>query len=165
MSIKKILIVLLILIVIFTILFLMISLITPQKRLTINCQQILSEKEIIFIQNGWRWTQVEEDIVFEVIKISDLIGFDWKLVAAIAQLETQMGTKTVGKNNLFNITCGEGCFRVYSSTEESILDFINLLMTSDYYKEFQVSKKLEDLHRYAEDPLWETKVQQIMNKL
>jgi len=38
-------------------------------------------------------------------------------------------------------------------------------MTSDYYKEFQVSKKLEDLFRYAEDPLWETKVQQIMNKL
>lgn len=132
---------------------------------SIGHKEVYIEHEVVFVQNGWKWTQVEKDIVSEIIKISDLTDFDWKLVTAIAQLETQMGIKVVGKNNLFNIKLTSDTYRNYETIKNSIVDFINLLMTSDYYKEFQVSKKLEDLFRYAEDPLWETKVQQIMNKL
>jgi len=91
---------------------------------------------------------------------------EWKLAVAIAKLETQLGEKgkLVGKNNLYNIKRTEDTYRNYETTRDSILDFINLLNTSHYYKEFQDSRELDDLFRYAEDPKWEWKVKNIMNK-
>ena len=104
-------------------------------------------------------------VVKEIMDICKETKFEWKLAVAIARQETQLGEKVVGKNNLYNIKRTENIYRNYNTTRDSILDFINLLNTSYYYKEFQISRKLDDLFRYAEDPLWELKVRNIMNTL
>ena len=128
-------------------------------------QPRLPETETTFIKDRYYWTDEQKIIIIDIIEMSELVGFDWKLVVAVAQLETQMGEKVVGRNNLFNIKSSADTYRHYSIYKESVLDFIRLLNTSRYYKEFQESGSVDDLFRYAEDPLWIPKVKSIMYNL
>lgn len=127
---------------------------------------LLKEKSLTITAYRERsYSNYQIKILNEIKEISKEQGFEWKLAVAIAKLETQWGIKVVGRNNLYNIKRTGDTYRNYSTTRESILDFINLLNTSRHYKEFQKSRKLKDLYNYAEDPLWEWKVQNIMNTL
>ena len=120
--------------------------------------------------------EVDRELFF---KAGEMYDVDPYLIMAIAQLESQMGKRMPPNSyNLFGRICGYGheCVRARDVTTENHLSWIKfssfeeaIFDEAKYLREKYLDQGLITIeaigNKYAEDPLWASKIRTIMDKL